>query len=172
MDFKCIVPSNLFLGLRLWGRKEVDYSLPRYEKRSLPTEKTDYFDFFNKSIFRLFESFYVYKSLFMCIKSRLINFNFLGLGKRYDDAIPGVLRFGKRNDNGAEMPGVLRFGKRRFEESAMPGILRFGKRYDNNMAIPGLSRFGKKSGDMPGVLRFGKRSSLFETPGVLRFGRK
>ncbi|XGW35717.1 hypothetical protein V3C99_019143 [Haemonchus contortus] len=79
-----------------------------------------------------------------------------------DGGMPGVLRFGKR-ENGVEkkeVPGVLRFGKRTNKKS-MPGVLRFGKR-----SVPGVLRFGKR--EMPGVLRFGKRAM----PGVLRFGKR
>ncbi|CAD5235460.1 unnamed protein product [Bursaphelenchus xylophilus] len=90
--------------------------------------------------------------------------------KRDDQAMPGVLRFGKRADiDKKEMPGVLRFGKRsdgEAEKKAVPGVLRFGKRSD----MPGVLRFGKRDGaEMPGVLRFGKKS---EMPGVLRFGKR
>ncbi|KAL6723584.1 hypothetical protein ANCDUO_05551 [Ancylostoma duodenale] len=79
----------------------------------------------------------------------------------FDNGMPGVLRFGKRDDIvKKEVPGVFRFGKRSNKKS-VPGVLRFGKR-----SVPGVLRFGKR--EMPGVLRFGKRS----TPGVLRFGKR
>ncbi|RCN40929.1 hypothetical protein ANCCAN_13126 [Ancylostoma caninum] len=79
----------------------------------------------------------------------------------FDNGMPGVLRFGKRESIvKKEVPGVFRFGKRSNKKS-VPGVLRFGKR-----SVPGVLRFGKR--EMPGVLRFGKRS----TPGVLRFGKR
>ncbi|KJH44280.1 hypothetical protein DICVIV_09677 [Dictyocaulus viviparus] len=75
--------------------------------------------------------------------------------------MPGVLRFGKRQDIEKKVvPGVLRFGKRANKKS-VPGVLRFGKR-----SVPGVLRFGKR--EMPGVLRFGKRA----VPGMLRFGKR
>lgn len=49
--------------------------------------------------------------------------------------MPGVLRFGKRDD----IPGVLRFGKRALADYdyELPGILL-------KKSVPGVLRFGKK----------------------------
>ncbi|EPB73464.1 hypothetical protein ANCCEY_07448 [Ancylostoma ceylanicum] len=110
----------------------------------------------------------------------------------FDNGMPGVLRFGKREDIvKKEVPGVFRFGKRSNKKS-VPGkhhakshvqsvrtrlitllhiivpfnIKKSGVLRFGKRSVPGVLRFGKR--EMPGVLRFGKRS----TPGVLRYGKR
>lgn len=51
-----------------------------------------------------------------------------------DQAMPGVLRFGKRGQS------FVRFGRDVFDKKDMPGVLRFGKRADGEQEkknVPG-----------------------------------
>ncbi|KAK6763489.1 hypothetical protein RB195_023985 [Necator americanus] len=71
----------------------------------------------------------------------------------------------KRVDMDSDMPGVFRFGKREDHvKKSVPGVLRFGKR-SNKKSVPGVLRFGKRS--VPHVLLLGKRGA-----DVFRFGKR